>query len=308
MVNAWRTISGVAELCLTPKSIFSPIPYFAIFLFLLSLKTPFNLSQLWLLAYGILLTLLAVSASNIWNHVNDLKEDLAAGKKTLLTQNQIPREPVIILSVILYAASSLLALYLSRLLQRPIYLPFLLWAALTWIYSDGMFAIHITRTRPKAHYLGELGTYIIAYPSFTLSIWLVYSNSLAQGAALATAFLFFGLSGVLLKDLKDISGDREAGLQTFGVMFAPSTLLRASCILLTLYYLTIITAATAALFNYGTLIVLLPFAYYMKGSFLHFARKHWVLSEDDYPAIRIMMTTTYASLLFFGAGNLLQII
>ncbi len=78
--------------------------------------------------------------------------------------------------------------------------------------------------------------YSIAWPMYTLSVWLVYSDLNSRGIIITIAFLFLSLSALLLKDLKDISGDRKTGLKTFGVVFAPSQLIRYSCYLMMLYY------------------------------------------------------------------------
>jgi len=73
--------------------------------------------------------------------------------------------------------------------------------------------------RLKEHYIGELIAYSIAMPIYALSIWLVYSDLNPMGLIIIIGVFLFSISGLLLKDLKDISGDREAGLRTFGVVF-----------------------------------------------------------------------------------------
>ncbi|CAD7775762.1 1,4-dihydroxy-2-naphthoate octaprenyltransferase [Candidatus Methanoperedenaceae archaeon GB50] len=304
MAGTQRILYGVAELCLTPRSIFSPIPYFAIFLYLLSINThTFTLQCLRALSWGVLFTLVGVSASNLWNHTNDLEDDIIAGKENLLTEGQMSKRSALALSTLLYASSIALSLHLTHTLGRDIWMPLLIWAVITWLYSDKIF----TGARLKSHYIGELLTYIVAYPCFTLTTWLIYSENLLQGMVVASAFAFLGVSGVLLKDLKDISGDRRAGLRTLGVIFPPSTLIHASCILLMLYYLTLIISGITSIFSIGTLLILIPFAYYMKKTFLHFTRKNWRLSEGDHIPIGAMMMTTYGSLLLLGVGSLIQI-
>ncbi|MDL5503618.1 MAG: hypothetical protein QSU88_10415, partial [Candidatus Methanoperedens sp.] len=72
-----------------------------------------------------------------------------------------------------------------------------------------------------------------------MSIWLVYSDLNLKGLLITVAVFFFSVSTLLLKDLKDISGDMKAGLKTFGVVFLPSQLVRYSCYFMVLYYLAL---------------------------------------------------------------------
>ena len=99
------------------------------------------------------------------------------------------------------------------MLEKPIFIFFSIWLMITWLYSDNIFMGKIFGLRLKTHYIGEIITYGIAYPSYTLSIWLIYSDLNISGITVALVFMFLGLSGVLIKDLKDISGDRKAGLE-----------------------------------------------------------------------------------------------
>ena len=144
---------------------------------------------------------------------------------------------------------------------------------ITWWYSDNIFLKKIFGFRLKTHYIGELLTYGIAYPAYTVSIWLIYSDLNISIIALALSFSFFGISGVLLKDLKDISGDRKAGLKTLGVIFSPSKLLFISCFFLILYYFVILDSIVLGIFDKGMLFVIVPFIWFIKEYFLLFPQK-----------------------------------
>ncbi len=230
-----KKLPEIIKLCYTPYSIFSPLPFFAIVIFSLANKlADLSVFTILLLIAGVGISLLSSFASNVWNHANDLKEDLIQGKKNALTQNIISRRFAIVLSLLLYITSVIFIIYISIKVGRPAYQFFLIWTLITLWYSDNIFLGKLFGFRLKSHYIGELITYGVAYPMYTLSIWLIYSNLNIPGLAVTFAFLCFGISVVLLKDLKDISGDRKAQLKTLGVVFPPSKLFYYSCVFLLL--------------------------------------------------------------------------
>jgi len=159
--------------------------------------------------------------------------------------------------------------------------------------------------RLKTHYIGEIITYGVAYPTYTLTIWLIYSDLNILGIALAIAFSFFGISGVLLKDLKDISGDRKAGLRTLGVIFIPSKLLYVSCIFLFLYYFVFLNMIILDIVETGMLLLSIPFIWFIKNTFLYFHKKNWNLGYGDFKSIHVMITSTYLSIIILGIGALI---
>jgi len=158
---------------------------------------------------GIVVSIISSFASNLWNHSNDVNEDIAQGKKTVLTQNYVSYKTTVVLSIALYIISIISVLYLSILLIKPIYYFFLPWSIITWWYSDNIFLRKIFGFRLKTHYFGEIITYGIACPSYTLSIWLIYSDLNYQGIAVALAFLggIFYLGG-----MKEMTGFFVAAL------------------------------------------------------------------------------------------------
>ncbi|VVB87925.1 1,4-dihydroxy-2-naphthoate octaprenyltransferase [uncultured archaeon] len=295
----WRRFVPLLRLCNTPTSIVSPLPFFAVSLFLISGRE-LHIFDLKILFIGIAISLLSTFGSNLWNHCNDLKEDIAQGKKTILTQDFSMLKISSFIAFTLYASSLLIIYYLSMELKRPIYIYFLIWALATWWYSDNLILKKITGFRLKEHYMGELITYSIAWPMYTLSIWLIYSDLNATGVAIAVIFLFFSLSGLLLKDLKDISGDREAGLNTFGVRFHPSQLIRYSCYLMVMYYFAMLNPLTIKFFGIGVLIMALPFIYFLKNTFIHMHRKNWALDMGDLKALKSIGYSVYISVIFMG--------
>lgn len=300
----WRDCVELLKLCNTPPSIISPYPIFAISLFLISSKG-FNISDLPILLAGIAVSLLSNYGANLWNHCNDLKEDLAQGKKTILTYDTSMQKIAIFISILLYASSLLFVYFLSILLERPIYVFFLIWSLVTWWYSDNLILKKVFGFRLKDHYIGELITYSTAWPMYILGIWSVYSDLNATGIIIAVAFFFVSISGLLLKDLKDISGDREAGLRTFGVVFFPSQLIRYSCYLTMMYYLIMLNPITLNFLGTGILVIVLPFIYFFKNTFFHMYRKKWTLDIEDLKALKGMSNSVYVSIIFMGLSTFL---
>lgn len=295
----WRKTVELLRLCNTPESIISPFPFFAISLFLISRKD-LNYHDLPVLLAGTAVSLLTSFGSNLWNHCNDLKEDAAQGKKTILTQNISMQKIAFFVAILLYAISILSVYYISIEFKRPVYVYFLIWAIATWWYSDNLILKKITGFRLKEHYIGELITYAVSWPMYTLGIWLIYSDLNSTGVIITVAFFFFSISVLLLKDLKDISGDRKAGLKTFGVVFPPSQLVRYSCYLMVLYYLVMLNPLILNSSGPGILVIFLPFIYFLKNTFVHLYRKNWILEIGDLNAVKGIGISVYLSVIFMG--------
>ncbi len=136
-----------------------------------------------------------------------------------------------------------------------------------------------------------------------MSIWLIFSDSFMKGVVLSLIFLCFGLAAVLLKDLKDIKGDREAGLKTFGVIFPPSTLIKISCKFLIVYFLLIVIATNFKIFDSNSFLIMVPFLYLLKNTFLHFRSKNWIIEFTDFNNIKAMMVSVYSSIFILGFVN-----
>jgi 4-hydroxybenzoate polyprenyltransferase len=293
----WRRTVALLKLCNTPVTIYSPFPLFAISLFLISRKE-LSIYDLPIVFTGIIVSWLLAFPSNLWNHCNDLKEDKAAGKKTILTQDVSIQKKALIIAVLLYACSLLFVYSLSIEFKRPIYVYALICVIATWWYSDNLILKKVIGFRLKDHYLGELIAYSIAMPMYTLSVWLVYSDLNSKGLIITIAVFFFSISALLLKDIKDISGDKKAGLKTFGVVFLPSQLIRYSCYLMVLFYLVLLNLVS--LNSFGILIITIPFIYFLKNTFIHMYKKDWTLEPGDFQAIKSIGNSIYISFIFIG--------
>lgn len=297
----WSKIVAIFKLCNTPVTIYSPIPLFAISLFLISRKE-ISLNDIPVLIAGILLSWLMAFAANLWNHSNDLKEDKAAGKETILTMDSSMPGKAMVISVLLYISTFLFARFLSYEFDRPIHMFALAWIAVTWLYSDDLILKKLTGFRLKEHYIGELTAYSIAMPSYTIGVWLVYSDMNLKGIVITIAVFIFSISALLLKDLKDIAGDAKAGLRTFGVVFLPSDLIKYSSYIMLLFFLVLLNPFTMD--SYGILIIAVPFVYFLKNTFIHMYKKGWDLDPEDFKAVSSIGRSIYITFICIGLSGL----
>lgn len=203
----------------TPPTILYPIPLIPILVFFMARNYEiFNLLKI------VVFTSLFFNSINLWNHLNDAEDDLKSGRteaKTLLDHQKLTLS-VITLS---YLGSLLLVWSYGNF---QIVILFAMCFLITWLYSDKMVVGRIV-PRLKEHYIGELFTYLVVTPGFMSILWLMVSsefNLRGLGFVLVTSTYY--LSGMLLKDLKDISSDLQSGYKTLGVIFSPQSLLKAS--------------------------------------------------------------------------------
>ncbi len=291
--NLYSKLSLIIKYGFTPFTIFSPIPIFCIVLFCVAYDfDEIGLYELYIFGIGLIITLISSSAANFWNHTNDLKEDLLNKKGTFLTSGAMLQKEAVIISIILYLASFCFVLYASFLTERPVYLYFIVWVIATWLYSDGIFITKLTKFRPKTHYVGEIATYCIAFPAYTMSIWLIFSDSLKTGIILSMIFLCYGFAEVFIKDLKDIKGDKKAGLKTLGVVFSRKTLIKASCVFLLLYFIIIISESIGGIFDIRTLFIIVPFIYL-------------IINTVNNNSTKVINNSVYLSLVIICITNLL---
>jgi len=284
-------LKGLISLSITPQSIVHPIPILAIVVF--SLSGQFDLI---LLFKAVVLSFLFQSGVNLWNHVNDVKEDTFSGRKNMLTEREETRKIILILSLALYVTSFLL--FTLWIVDNRGIIAFAAATSATWIYSDRMILGRKIR-RWKDHYVTEVLAYIIAVPSFTSGLWSLFAPLSARTLVLSIIITLFMLSGVFLKDIKDITGDRLAGLKTLGVVFSPETLLKIALTLLGFYYLFVIIISFFGLLPRLSLVSALLSAgliYALK----HFMNNDWSITRESVKPVKVMVYSGIASLLIIA--------
>ncbi|WP_198002009.1 UbiA family prenyltransferase [Archaeoglobus veneficus] len=285
------------KLSATPATIIYPYPFLAFLVFSLS-----GTLSLISLIKAIIISFLFYAGINLWNHVNDVKEDVLAGKKNILTENENVRMGAAALSAFLYVISFILSAY--WIIDKKGIIAFTGAAIATWIYSDRMVLGKMIR-RWKDYYVTEVLAYIISAPSITLLLWTLFAPISPKAFALSVIMTLFLLPGAFLKDIKDISSDRLAGLKTLGVVFSPQTLLKVSLLLLSFYYLSILVFSITGVFPSFCAFSLLSFLgliYTIK----YFLNNKWAISPKSVKPIKIMVYSNLISLLILIVAGITQ--
>jgi 1,4-dihydroxy-2-naphthoate octaprenyltransferase len=244
------------------------------------------------LSKAISLSFIFYAGINLWNHVNDVKEDILAGKKTILTENPEIRNLVAIISALLYIIAFLLSIH--WIVDKRGIVAFFGAAFATWVYSDRMLIGRKIR-RWKDYYLTELLAYIIFAPSISLWLWTIFVPLSSKSFALSTIITFFILFGAFLKDIKDITGDKLAGLKTLGVVFSPETLLKISLFLLGFYYLSISAFSLLGLLPLlcvASVLASIGFIYTLG----HFFGNGWAITPKSIKPLKVVVYSNLISL------------
>jgi len=241
----------------------------------------------------IILTFLFYPAVNLWNHINDAEEDVAAGKDNPFTEKG-ERILGLLLVSFLYPISFFHVLVTSK--SFGVFL-FFIAALMTFLYSDNM----ITKLRLKKHYVTELLTYILTVPSFLLALYDVVRPIDSNALILTLALTFLLLSTVVLKDFKDISEDRVAGLKTLAIVYSPQTLLKIFFFLLLGYFFMLFVISVIISPKY--LITLLPLVGILYSA-REFIRENWEVSLKIVKSINVAIISGILSLTLFGVAQL----
>jgi len=295
----FKKLIEIVRLSTKPLTIIYPIPFLQLLVFSQSNKSLISL-----------ITSLAFSftfypAVNLWNHINDIKEDMLAGRKSILIYDENVRRLTIIIVIFLYSISFIILVVSSKSKIISIIL-FSLCFLITWMYSDRIFLGRFIK-RFKDHYLTELISFIIFYPTFTVLIWIFFDDLFSiKALALATTILFFILFGTLLKDIKDATSDRLAGLKTLGAVYTPEKLLKSSFFPLVMYYVSIIVFTILGVYRLETLLSTMP-VILMIISFYKLRKVNWIISLRTKNSLKILVYSNTASLtLFIISGFLSQ--
>jgi len=237
---------------------------------------------------------------NLWNHVNDVEEDMLAGKRNVFTDSPGVRRAGAALAFLLYSISFTVLYVFSK--DRLAVLAFGVVCFVTWIYSDRTFFGRFFR-RWKDYYVTEVLTYVISAPLYTIAVWSLFSRIDARAIATAAFMTPFALSGTFLKDIKDTTGDEMAGLKTLAVVFSPSTLLRISVALLWIYYIEVLVFSVLGIIPAFSILALLAFPGLIYSTFC-FVRNNWEISLKIAGAVKVMVYTNLLSLLLIALGCL----
>lgn len=221
------------------------------------------------------------TAVNLWNHLNDAEDDAKDGRRGANFLIERKREAAFFV-ISFYFFSALMLLFSRDAVSLPL---FAICATLTWLYSDKMFFGKRFR-RFKEDYRSEVLTYLIVTPSFPALLWTFFAPICTTALVFSSIFAMLYLSGVLLKDLKDITADSLAGYRTLGVVFSERKLFKLSAsILLSAISLIPIFSLLGYLPFRASLaaFLLIPASY----SVLSIKRRNWELSMEVINALRL---------------------
>jgi 1,4-dihydroxy-2-naphthoate octaprenyltransferase len=239
------------------------------------------------------------TATNLWNHLNDAEDDLRDGRKEAKFLIEKRKEGVMFV-VAFYILSLLVVIFFSHD-SRAVF-AFAISLLMTWLYSDKMFAGRYIR-RLKEDYRTELLTYIFVTFAFFSLIWMFFSPINQRGIAFAVITSLFYISGVFLKDIKDITADTLAGYRTLAVVFKPQTLFKISATFNVLTLLLILFFSVTGIFPVIgglTALVLIPVLW----AVYSIRKRGWLLSLETVRYIKVYTFSYPLSLTLLGVLSL----
>ena len=287
----------ILKLTAKPLNIIYPLPILQLLVFS---QANLNVKSFF---YALAFSFTFYPAVNLWNHINDVKEDILAGKYNVFAESNTLKIIGIIIVLILYSLSFLIVIKYSNQKFLSIIL-FTICLAITWLYSDRLILGKFIR-RFKDHHITELFSFIISYISFTILLWMFSDDICVKSFALSISVLFFVLFGVFLKDIRDVSGDEKAGLKTLGVVFSPKTLVKLAVLSITLYYSSLIIFTIWSLFDPITLLALTPIILFLHSTW-NFTKNNWLLSSITSKHIRRIMLSNISSIILFIISGFLS--
>jgi len=283
-------VREILRLSASPPNIIYPIPLLPLLVYFQS-----SCDNVFALIYIIVFSSIFYAGINLWNHVNDVPEDILAGRRNVLTENPKVRKITTILSILLYVVASIMAVL--KMKDRIGLLFYAIVAFVTWIYSDRMLLGRLVR-RWKDYYVTELLAFILAIPFFTLTLWCMLDVLSIKALVLAIAMTFLMMAGIFPKDLKDATGDELAGLKTMAAVFRPSTLIKLSFLMIWLYYVTIAIASLTGIFSPINSMALLPALMLIKPTIvLH--KRSWRIDTKSIIYMRYLVYSSLTSLTLF---------
>ena len=296
---------GVWVLANTPRSVFSPLPTFAFSLFFLY-QHPIGLTfpSLAACASGIAFSLFSVWGANIWNNVSDLSDDIAAGRVNALTTGDVSPSNAIVLAASFYAMGVLVSVFGFSMNKAITVILALAFCVVTFLYSWNEVR-PLSGKRLKEHWAGEVLVYAVAIPTHTLALTAIYSPIDARALAISIPIFSYLFTGLLLKDIKDISSDSSAGYRTLGVEFSAASLIRGGFALLLIFYAGATVLATMGIVGRGGLLVLICLVIFLLGVVIPLYSQRWKLTITDGGRINLLAKNTYAALLLWGLGSAL---
>jgi 1,4-dihydroxy-2-naphthoate octaprenyltransferase len=290
MEHNFQKILKLLKLSATPPTVVYPYPLIPLLILFLSKSNIYNF------VISLIFVFFYYSAVNLWNHVNDAEEDVKAGR----SEHQILLElkkKIVVIVVLHYISALLLVIFFTNFLAT---LMFVMCILFTWVYSDKIiFGKYINRF--KEHYVTEILTYIVVVPTSTLVLWSFMSTIDIAAISFSILFGIYFISIIVLKDIKDITSDSEAGYKTLAVVYNPRTLLKLSFSLNFLYYITLVCFSVTFILPNTSILGAMPVVFLIYLS-ITLIKLKWQINIRSAKFIRLYIRSYLTSLVLFIIG------
>ncbi len=301
-INFLKNILLILVIGAIPINLVYPIPLVSIVALSLTLQYPsHHILSLFNFINSYVFSFLFFTAINLWNHLNDLNDDIIAGRSfshKLLKNYKL----ALSISIFCYFLAVLYFIFFSLDLRVT---PFLIVCMMfTWMYSDRILVGKIIR-RFKEWYVTELLTYFVVSPLFFLVLWSFFEPVSSKGLAFSLLVSLLYISGVFLKDMKDITSDANAGYETLAIVFSPQFLIRISILLNLASFVLLLLYSVTGIFPMGctlSLVVVFIVVYVI----FKLNKEKWKISKDMVGILSIYSYTYVFSLLFIALGGFIS--
>ncbi|OKY78993.1 MAG: 4-hydroxybenzoate polyprenyltransferase family prenyltransferase UbiA [Candidatus Methanohalarchaeum thermophilum] len=293
-------IKGFLELSIIPPHVYFPILILYFFIFILTEGIPSNVLGRFLIVF--LFGLINSMSITFFNNVSDYEEDKIKGKRNLVTEEILSIDVGIYLSMFLYLIGLVFSVVLSCSIDYFIIVPYVVFSFFTWWYSDRFFLGNFFGFRLKENYLTELITYLVTFPCFSLSGWLIMTDLDMKVFLIVFLFTTLVISFMLLKDIKDLSSDKKSGISSFAVVYDISTLLKTSSYLNIVFYFGLIYLGLRNYLSWGVFFILLPLAFFLKEVYYPLRSKKWKISMEMRGIVKKYYLNIYFTFLILILG------
>ncbi len=288
-MKSFKIFLKLIKLGATPPSIIYPYPIIPFLAFALSKGSFINflVSLLFVSTY--------CSAVNLWNHFNDAEDDVKAGRKDSALLLELGYKSVVLV-LFLYLIAFIIVLIKTNVVVVVLYL---IAVIITWIYSDKIFIGKVIR-RFKEYYVSEVLTYLIVVPLSSIVLWCFFSEIDLRCFGFVAIVTTLFLSIIVLKDIKDITVDADAGYKTLAVVVSPQNLLKTSFTLNALYY-ALIFLLSISIFPRTVMIGLIPLPILIYVIYCMLKRK-WLIDIDSINLVKLYVYSYLLSLILICVG------
>lgn len=256
--------------------------------------------------FGILVfaTLCIAAGGNIINDIYDIEIDRINKPKRLIVGKKITEKSANYLYIIFNVLGVCAGFYLANSVGKSVFASiFVLISALLYLYSTYLKGILLVGNLVVS---GLVASSIIIVGVFDL-IPAIQPNEIDLQMRLFKIIIHYALFALfinfireLVKDLQDINGDKNGGLNTLPIAFGRKRATFISFVLGVLLILTVVAYLYFYLYNYQEIV--LYFLFLIVAPLLYFCTKAWVAETNkDYAFLSILLKV----IMFLGMCSIL---